>query len=91
MSTDDAGTRRHDTHQRSLTIEIVRALAAEHGCRPEALRPRLYEAIDPDALEALFAPCGDGTPRAPGCVVFEIGSFEVTVEGDRNVSVASAE
>lgn len=96
MSTNDAepstdAVRPGEDSSRSLAEEIAATLAAERGCRPDVLELRLYDAVDPDVLEAPFAPYRDGTPRPHGRLVFEIGAFEVRVAADRSVSVAPVE
>ena len=96
MNTNDAepstdAVRPGADSSRSLAEEIVATLAAKRGCRPDVLELRLYDAVDPDALEALFAPYRDGTSRPNGRLAFEIGAFEVRVATDRSVSVAPVE
>ncbi len=92
MSTNDAGTLTdagspEGALSRSLTEDIVTALADAQDCRPEDLVPRLYDVIDPDALEALFAPRHDGTPRRGGHVVFAVEDHEVRVDSGGCVTV----
>ena len=50
--------------------------------------PPLYTVIDPDALDSLFdRPSTDG--ERFGRVVFEYGSYEVTVHSDGTVDVST--
>lgn len=49
--------------------------------------PALNDAIDPDALDALFAPRECGTPRSPGAISFRFDEFLVGVDPDGTVSV----
>jgi len=51
--------------------------------RPVADLPPLYEVVDPDALDALFADDG-----AFGVVTFEYAGHDVTVRADGTVEVA---
>ncbi|PSP97408.1 hypothetical protein BRC94_10275 [Halobacteriales archaeon QS_5_70_17] len=85
MSTDDVRGR-SVSGNRSLAGAIAAAVAETKGVAPESLPP-LYESIDPDALERLFAPCNDGTSRARGRAVFPVAGCEVTVRYDGAVSV----
>lgn len=66
----------------SVTAQIVEAVAARNGADPLDLQP-LYETVDPEALEALFAPTADGTGRG--------GQIEFTYAGCRVTLVAAEE
>lgn len=68
---------------------VVAAVAAEEGVRPEAVEPVLYDVLDPDALDALFAPRHDGTRRGSGETSFVLGDYAVTVDADGSVDVVS--
>ena len=63
-----------------LSMRVVSAVAELTGCDPLAL-DRIYDRIDPDALEALFDP-GPETSRTEGHVRFRYGGCEITVYGD---------
>lgn len=63
----------------SLSDRIVRAVAAEDGVEPLELPTPLYEAIDPDALEALFQPSGTSKNDSKLVVTFPYGGYSVTV------------
>ncbi|ADB59615.1 hypothetical protein Htur_0718 [Haloterrigena turkmenica DSM 5511] len=72
-----------------ISIAVVTAIAAKRGVEPTELPP-LYESIDPDALDALFAPTRTGGPRRGRleftydghAVVVECGSgLEITIDG----------
>lgn len=47
--------------------------------------PPLFESIDPDSLDSLFADLRDGTPRASGELSFPFAGYEVTVYADGTV------
>lgn len=71
----------------SVSEAVTSALSAASDTPETDLRP-LYSAVDPDALDALFAPRGNGTPRrADGHVAFDYGPFRVRVESDGLVAV----
>lgn len=71
----------------SVVVRIHNAIAARDGPDPSDCQP-LYEVIDPDALEKLFAPAQTGTDRH-GTVTFEYCEYQVTVNSDRTITVES--
>lgn len=77
--------------QQSLSFEIITAIAAEEGVDTTAIEPPeyepLYEVLNPEALDALFAPREDGTPRTNGRVEFSYCGYQVTVTSDGDVHV----
>lgn len=66
-----------------LTVAVVTTVAELRGTAPDALTP-LSEAIDPDAVQALFE--GDGDP----VVQFEYEDCVVTVDS-RSIAVVPPE
>ncbi|WP_231188261.1 HalOD1 output domain-containing protein [Haladaptatus sp. DYF46] len=71
----------------SIVVLIQAAIAARDG--PETSDcPPLYNVIDPDALDTLFAPLHRESERH-GKVIFEYCGYEITVTDDRTVKVAS--
>lgn len=66
----------------SPSERVVREVAAKTGTDPLALPP-LYEAIDPDALDALFT-SSDGNSLQ---VEFEYAGRHVVVDGSGQVGV----
>ena len=77
-------------HPGTLTDQVIEAVAEARDVDPIASEP-LYEVVDPDALEGLFAPRRDGTRRSAGRVVFTLAGCEVVVHGDRDVEVTPPE
>jgi hypothetical protein len=73
----------------SLSTAVVSAVADEEGVAPHDLDPVLYDSVDPDALDALFAPCRDGTERSGGEASFVVGEYAVTVSADGTVTLSS--
>ena len=69
----------------SVVVRIHDAIATRDGADPSDCQP-LYEVIDPDALETLFAPTQAGTDRH-GTVTFEYCGYQVTVDSNRTVTV----
>lgn len=72
----------------SLAVKVMEAVAAAKGVDVLSLETTLYEVVDPDALEQLFAPLADGTPRIGGRLSLAIDGLEVVVEADGNVTVS---
>lgn len=73
----------HAYHNREssarLSTTVVHALADAMDRDVTATGAPLYDAVDPDALDRIFAPTADGTPRPPGHVAFTANGYRVTV------------
>lgn len=69
-----------------VSTAIVRAVSAVDGCEPSSL-PQLAGVVDPDALDALFAPQSDGTARTGGRLSFVYGDCRVTVDNGEYLTV----
>lgn len=67
---------------------VVNAVADEEGVSPVDVRPPLYAAIDPDALDDLASRMSCWSGGSPGRIVFAYAGYEVTVRGDGEVSLA---
>ncbi|GAB3032790.1 HalOD1 output domain-containing protein [Natronobiforma cellulositropha] len=86
MSVDSAyGT--HDEQTRpSVTETIIEHVADADGRDPLELPP-LWDAVDPEALETLFAPTKSGGVRA-GRVEFAYCGYWITVEDAEDDTLA---
>lgn len=73
----------------SLTVAIVSAVAESKGVSTTDLPP-LYDAIDLDALSALFAPTS-GEDRAHGTASFEYADCGIEFHADGTVAVSPLE
>lgn len=75
----------------SLSFEIIEAIAEREGVEATDVEPpeyeALYDVINPEALDALFAPREDGTPRASGRVTFTFCGYDVTVSSDGTIEL----
>ena len=75
----------------SLSFEIIEAIAEREGVDTTEIEPPTYEAlydvINPEALDALFAPREDGTPRASGRVEFTFCGYEVVATSDGTIEI----
>ncbi|MFB6224331.1 MAG: HalOD1 output domain-containing protein [Haloarcula sp.] len=65
----------------SASLAIVEAVAAATETAPEEL-PQLTDAVDPDALDALFA-----GRQTNGRVTFQYAGYCVSVSADQTVTV----
>lgn len=68
----------------NISYKVVEKLAEVEDVDPLKLTPPLYEVIDLDALENLFA-----NGQALGKVIFNYNGYEVSVSSDGYVSVKS--
>lgn len=71
----------------SLASAVVAEIAAQERTDPAELDPSLYEILDPDALNALFAPTKVGHARSSGRVEFSYCGYNVTAYSDGHVHV----
>lgn len=69
-----------------VSAAVVRAVSAVEGREPDTLQP-LGAILDPDALDALFAPQFDGTARTGGRVSFVYSTCRVTVDNGEYLTV----
>lgn len=61
----------------STSTWIIEQIAAHHGVAPSDLDEPLYERIDPEALDSLFATGSDGKADGPLTVTFTFAGVEV--------------
>ncbi|MFC7203209.1 HalOD1 output domain-containing protein [Haloferax namakaokahaiae] len=62
-----------------LSTTVIHALADAMGIDVSDSGFSLYDSIDPDALDSIFSPTADGTPRPPGHVAFCVAGYQTTV------------
>lgn len=62
----------------SVTLEVVGAIADITGVDPSEIEPVATE-VDPDSIDALFAPRDNGDRRNRGHVRFPVDGHDVTV------------
>lgn len=75
----------------SVSATVVRAVAAAEGGTELELDEPLYDAVDPDALDQLFAPKPDGTSRLFGQLHFRYHGYSVLVHGFGRIDVFPSE
>ena len=66
----------------SVSRAVIDAVAAVEDTPPTELTPPLYDVVDPEALDNVFA--GKATL---GKVVFNYNSYEISVDADGYVAV----
>ncbi|AEH36625.1 HalOD1 output domain-containing protein [Halopiger xanaduensis] len=71
----------------TLTTTVIHALADCMGVDPTDGRISLYDSVDPDALDRLFRPRHDGTPRSSGQLSFVVDDHRVTVHADGEILI----
>ncbi|MFD1647546.1 HalOD1 output domain-containing protein [Haloarchaeobius litoreus] len=70
----------------SMCEAVVSSVAAATGRDPLGL-PQLYDAIDPDALDALLSPAPDPGNDRSVSVSFEYADCRVSIEGESRIRV----
>ena len=73
-------------HVGDVSNEVVKMVAEVEGVDPLKLTPPLYEVIDPDALDQVFASMPTAG-RMEGQVTFTYNGYKIKVCGDGYVSV----
>lgn len=77
---------RHDFARKDeLSVTVVTAVAEVCDCDPEDLD--LNAVVHPDALNSVFSPRYDGTPRRGGTLSFSLAECSVTVRPDGEIIV----
>lgn len=71
----------------SLTQEIVQKIADLEGVEPLDLETPLYEAIDPEALEALLTDTITGERRDNVSVEFQYYGYDIVVDSDGEIAI----
>lgn len=82
----EARTVVHEESPETLSAAVVEAVADAEGVDPAELRPSLYDVIDPDGLEMLYAQ--PSRARASNLrVTFAYGPWTVHVDRDGTVQL----
>lgn len=72
-----------------LSTIVVQKMIEAAGVDPTDVPESFYKSIDPDALEDLFRPQMDGTPRKKGKISFSFAGHYITVRSDGQIIVES--
>lgn len=73
-------------HSNKISEQVVAAVTEAANCSDHELIP-LYEVIDPEALNRLFAPTYEGNGRKCGRINFEYAGFEVDITSEDGVTL----
>lgn len=83
------------TDRQSLSFDVVAAVAEREGVDPVDLEPpeyeALYDVVNPEALDALFATRENGHERPVGRIEFPFCGYRVVVTSDGDVDVSDPE
>ncbi|SEW16181.1 HalOD1 output domain-containing protein [Natrinema salifodinae] len=71
----------------ALSTTVIHALADCMGVDVTDSRVSLYDTVDPEALDALFRPRHDGTPRSGGTLSFVVNDHYVRIRGDGEILI----
>lgn len=74
-----------DSPTAPVSERVIAAVAAATDTDPLELEP-LFDSVDPDALDALFANEGGTTARTEGQLTFPTNGCRVTVDADGTVA-----
>lgn len=84
--------RSDDDELQSLSFEVIAAIAEREGVDPTDIEPpeyeALYDVINPEALDSLFATRENGVGRGSGEVSFPFCGYHVVVTSDGEVDVS---
>ncbi|SIR82806.1 HalOD1 output domain-containing protein [Natronorubrum thiooxidans] len=73
----------------SVSFDVIAAVAEQEGVDPMEIEPpeydALYDVINPEALDMLFAPREDGSKRANGSVEFPFCGYQIIVDSSGKV------
>ncbi|UPV74795.1 hypothetical protein M0R89_01690 [Halorussus limi] len=77
---------------RPISEKIITKISERNGTDPTDLHPPLYEVVDLEALDDLFAPGrGSNLRNCDGHVEFAYGPWRIRVESDGSVAVSPGE
>lgn len=91
VATDDADSEvlyrvRHDRDRDGpLSESIVKALAVVENVEPDELGARLYDSVDPEALDQVYGTAAERSERLR--LAFTIDGYEVVVSDDGDLLV----
>lgn len=71
----------------SVTATLAHALSDIAGIDVTQVEFALQDYVDPDALDALFAPASGGSPRVNGHLTLDIRGFQTTLYGNGLITI----
>lgn len=75
----------------SLSTTIVSALLEIEDVEVSNLGFALEDYVDTDALDSLFAPKLDGTPRERTRIEFTVPGYDITIESEGHITITDYE
>jgi len=69
-----------------MSLAVIEAVSSTKDCPPESLPP-LTSAVDPDALDDIFASTHDGNNRRHGQITFTYYNTTITINHAEHISV----
>ncbi|WP_157971710.1 HalOD1 output domain-containing protein [Halorussus litoreus] len=87
LDRDGRAAYRVESSDRKPSTTVVHAVAELSGTDPLGGGAVLYDVVNPDALDRLFADRHDGTSRPVGRISFELRGCRVEVRSDHEVVV----
>ena len=67
------------------SVAVIQAVAARNGVKPANLDVRLFDVIDPDALDTLFQDSSAESNNSVSQIEFTYDGYDVIVESDGSV------
>lgn len=81
----------HDSESTAkLSTTVIHALADVMGADVTDTNFQLYDSIDPDALDRIFADSTDGSASTPSHLAFVVENYQVTVYSSGEIVITSA-
>lgn len=77
----------HDADDGRLSVSVVTAVADALDVDPTTVAVPMFERVDPDALDRLFADTADDRSRTEGYVAFPLWTLTVVVHADGDIYV----
>jgi len=71
----------------SVTATLTHALSDVSGINVTEVEMAVRESVDPDALDRLFTPVSNGSPRANGQLSVNIQGYQTTIYGNGLISI----
>lgn len=72
------------TTTQPISERVIRAVASHEGCDPLELEPPLYDAINPESLDALFK-----RDTVDGRLTFEWQGYRIDVTANGSIDLAN--
>ncbi|APE95082.1 HalOD1 output domain-containing protein [Halodesulfurarchaeum formicicum] len=69
-----------------VSMAVVQAVSTVKGAKPWSIPP-LAEALDPDALDALFETGAGGTPQGADQISFDFANFRVSIDNGKRLTL----